>query len=116
MSTKNAINGSVQSQGIKLDVKDWLDMGSPNWKATTDKDKAAAYQAVIVCGWTDDGLRAFMIKEFAPRIDEAAADFTLEILRDLAEEYPIEQVNIYDVKSDNPVFRKHGQDGNWKLK
>lgn len=101
----SSLNGSVYSQGIKIDHKAWLDMGSIEWKETSDKDKAAAYQAAKVCGWTDDGLIAIMISEFAPRIDQFMADVTIDTLREYANVYPVEVEQVYEVKKENPHFK-----------
>jgi len=51
------LDGAVQGQGLKLSSRDWLDLGSETWSTTSDKDKAAAYQAVVVAGWKDDSKR-----------------------------------------------------------
>jgi len=84
------LNSSVQSQGLKLDVRDWLDMGSENWSKVPDEIKAAAYQAAKFSGWTDDGLKVLMLKEFGTRVEEQDVSFVLETLKELANKYPVE--------------------------
>lgn len=101
-----SLNGSVHSQGVKVDHVAWLDMGSKEWQTTPDKVKAAAYQAAKVCGWKDEGLKALMMKEFGPRIDHFMADVTIENLQELAAEYPIPVEQVYEVKKDVPVFKR----------
>jgi hypothetical protein len=61
MNIANSLNGSVYSQGIKINYVAWLDMGSAEWQETDPKLKAAAYQAALVCGWTDTGLKNFIL-------------------------------------------------------
>ena len=109
MNILDTLNGSVYSQGIKIDARDWLDMGSEGWRATTDKQKAAAYQAAKVTGWTDKGLYEIMIKQFGPRIDEFQADLTLGLLRDYEKEYPIEQ-EVLDTKDHKDVWKVTGSE------
>ena len=106
MNTTGTLDGSVQSQGIHIGFRDWLDMGSQGWKDTPDKTKAYAYQAAMVCGWTDSGLVAIMLQEFAPRIDEDMADFTLNLLKEMVAEYPCETVQVREAKIDKPIFRQ----------
>ena len=89
MNLRDTLNGSVQSQGIKVDVRAWLDMGSKEWQDTEPDIKARAYQAALVTGWTDQGLISFMTKEFAPRVDEEWAKLTLDTLRDCLKEVSI---------------------------
>src|SRR5258708_5190894 len=92
-SVATALDSSVQSQGVKVNFRDWLDMGPENWSATPDRVKAAAYQAVLVNGWTKRGLISIMLNEFGPRVDEDTAKFTLECLEDFAKEHPFEIIN-----------------------
>lgn len=112
MDVINALNGSVQSQGIRVDVRDWLDIGSKGWRTTSEKVKAAAYQAAKVTGWTDKGLHALMLKEFAPRIDEFQADLTLEILQDFEKKYPVEQ-EVLETKEHKDVWKVKGSEVNF---
>jgi hypothetical protein len=91
MNKVSMINGSVQSQGIRVDVRDWLDMGSEGWRKTPEEIKAAAYQAAKVTGWTDKGICALILSEFGPRIDEFQANLTLELLKEYEAKYPLEQ-------------------------
>lgn len=91
-----SLNGSVHSQGVKIDIPAWLDMGSQEWQNTSGELKAAAYQASKVCGWTDDGLKVIMKSEFAPRVDDFMADVTLETLQDLAKQFPVEVEQVYE--------------------
>lgn len=89
----NSLNGAVQSEGLKVSVENWLDMGSVEWKNTPDKVKAYAYQAVKAKGWTDEGLISFMVGRFKPRIDESTARFAIEILTDLVKQYSVAVIN-----------------------
>lgn len=87
-----ALNGSVQGQGIKLDFRDWLDIGSEGWKNSSEAEKAYAYQASMVSGWTNNGLKSIILSSFAERIDEATADLIIELLQDFSKSYPAEIV------------------------
>jgi hypothetical protein len=111
MNAASSLNGSVHSQGIKVDYKAWLDIGSQEWQDTSNKEKAAAYQAAKVCGWTDAGLISIMLKDFGPRIDQFMADVTIESLKEMAEEFPIPIEEVYEVKKEQPVFKIRGSEG-----
>lgn len=115
MKAADSLNGSVHSQGIKIDHTDWLDIGSKGWQDTSGEQKAAAYQAAKVCGWTDDGMKRIMLSEFGPRIDEFMADVTLESLRELAAMFPVEVEQVYEVKKENPAFKVRGSEATFKL-
>jgi hypothetical protein len=104
----NSLNGDVQRQGIKLDVLDWLDMGSETWRTTPEKDKAAAYQAAKVSGWTDNGLMKLMVKAWGPRVDEDSAKTALEILQIFAELHPVPVEEVYKDEAAEPVFKIQG--------
>jgi len=103
MSTLTALDGSVQSQGIKASFKDWLDIGSEEWQKTPDKVKAAAYQAAKVCGWRDEGLKQLILNQLTPRSDEFTAEFTLDILKKLAATYPVEQEQVYETEGSTTI-------------
>jgi hypothetical protein len=115
VNTVISLNGSVHSQGIKIDHRAWTDMGSEEWKNTPDADKAAAYQAAKICGWTDRGLSALIIKEFSPRIDQFMADVTIETLQELAANHPVEVQEVYEVKKENPQFKVKGSEATFQL-
>lgn len=115
MDIASSLNGSVYSQGIKIDHRAWLDMGSTDWAQTPPEQKAAAYQAAKVCGWTDDGLKVLIIKEFGPRVDEFMANVTIDTLHELATAHPVEVEEVYEVKQENPQFKVHGGDATFKL-
>jgi hypothetical protein len=93
------LDGSVQSQGVRVSARDWLDIGSEGWKDTSNKVKAAAYQAAKITGWTDDGLKAIMVNTWGPRIDSDVASFTLNLLSEFAKEFPVEQEEVYKVEA-----------------
>ncbi len=105
-----SLDGSVQSQGIKVSVRDWLDMGSEGWSKTPEVVKAAAYQAAKVTGWQDAGLLKIMLDNWYPRIDEDSAKFTLETLQDLAQKYPLGVEEVYKDENPQPVFKIKGCD------
>src|SRR4051812_24434590 len=109
MDIVGSLNGSVNSQGVKVEHRAWLDMGSPEWKEISDTEKAAAYQAARVCGWTDEGLKAVIIKEFEPRIDHFMADVTIETLQELAKLHPLEVEEVYQVNN-HTVLKKDGKE------
>ena|ERR1019366_3625779 len=100
-----SLDGSVQSQGVKVSVRDWLDIGSETWATTSDESKAAAYQAAQVTGWKDVGLIQLMMTAWGPRIDEDTAKFTLTVLKELSEQYPVAVEEVYKDESHPPVFK-----------
>jgi len=110
MNVLVSLDGSVQSQGVKVNARDWLDMGSPTWATTPDQVKAAAYQAAQVTGWKDDGLIKVMVNCWSPRIDEDTAKFTLITLRELSQQYPVVVEEVYKDQSPLPVFKINGSD------
>ncbi len=110
MNVLVSLDGSVQSQGIKVSARDWLDMGSETWATTSDETKAAAYQAAQVTGWKDAGLIKIMMECWGPRIDEDTAKFTLDTLKELAQQYPVEVEEVYKDDSPAPVFKIKGCD------
>src|SRR5437660_953560 len=101
------LDGSVQSQGIRVSARDWLDMGSEEWAKTDNRVKAAAYQAALVTGWTEDGLRSVMTHAWGPRVDDDVATFVLALLRELAEEFPVQVEDVYKVEPERPEMRLH---------
>lgn len=115
MDTVNSLNGSVHSQGVKVDHRAWLDMGSADWQSTPDKVKAAAYQAAKVCGWTDVGLKVIITNQFGPRVDEFMAQITIDTLKELAEQYPIPVEQVYESKPERPKFKVAGSDATFQL-
>ena len=110
MNVLVSLDGSVQSQGVKVSARDWLDMGSETWATTPDETKAAAYQAAQVTGWKDEGLLKIMIQCWGPRIDEDTAKFTLETLKELAQQHPVAVEEVYKDETPAPVFKIKGCD------
>lgn len=96
----SSLDGDVQSQGIRLSHKEWLDMGSEEWGKTEDKAKAYAYQAAVKIGsWSDLRLKELMLKKYE-HIKESFIDLTIEELKSLSEKYPldIEQTEVKDLE------------------
>ncbi len=93
----SSLDGDVQSQGIKVSHRDWLDMGSKSWESTDDKTKAAAYQAAKICGWEDGRLKALMLQQYK-HLDQHMIDFTIKELQALAGRYPLEVEEVYDAE------------------
>lgn len=89
LKISETLNGAVQGQGVKVDVRHWLDMGSKEWKECPDEVKAAAYQAALLSGWTEQGLIRVMLSEFKPRVDEEWAKTTIATLKEMLESYPV---------------------------
>lgn len=108
MSIVNSLNGCVHSQGIKISHKAWLDIGSEEWQNTTEQQKSYAYQAAKLRGWTDQGLKALIIQEFQPRIDEFMAELIVEELREFGEKYPLEIIG--EQKKGNNTFMVNGEE------
>jgi hypothetical protein len=109
------LNGSVHSQGIKIDHPCWLYFGSIGWANTSDEVKAAAYQAAKVCGWTDQGLKKIILSEFGDRVDQFMADVIIEELQDLAKKHPVEIEQVYEANKENPLFKVRGSDSTIRL-
>ncbi len=95
----SSLDGDVQSQGIKLSHRDWLDMGSKDWASTDDKAKASAYQAAIVCGWEDLRLKSLMLQQYE-HLDQHMVDFTIKELKGLAKSHPLEVEEVYDAEKE----------------
>jgi hypothetical protein len=110
-----SLDGAIQSQGIRIPIRGWLDIGSKEWQDTEAKEKGLAYQAALVCGWTDQGLLAFIKSKYAPRIDDQMAQVTLEALQDWAKEFPVEIEQVNETKIDTPVFKKRGDNEEYVL-
>src|SRR3954465_3377438 len=110
MDAISMLDGSVQSQGVKVGARDWLDMGSENWGKTPDEVKSAAFQAALVTGWTEAGLKKLMMDAWGPRVDDDAADFILTLLRELAEKHPLKVEQVYEVDAAPPKMKLHGSD------
>jgi hypothetical protein len=85
----DTLDGCVNAQGIKVKFPAWMVMGSKEWDATPEQVKAYAYQAALVTGWTNKSLIAAVcsVYEF---VDSHMANFTIELLEDLAKKYPLE--------------------------
>ena len=110
MNALVSLDGSVQSQGVKIGARSWLDMGSETWATTSDKTKATAYQAAQVTGWKDEGLIKVMVGCWGPRIDESTAKFTLDTLKEFAQQYPVAVEEVYKDETPPPVFKIKGCD------
>lgn len=85
------LDGTVQSQGIKVSCSGWLDIGSEEYSKTPDQVKAWAYQAAIISGWTDKGIKKVVLDNWGYRITETLADDILETLKLMALEFPVEK-------------------------
>ena len=94
----SSIDGSVQSQGIKVSHRDWLDMGSEGWQSTPDNVKAAAYQAAHATGWEDARLVEIMLGAYS-HLTEHMMKTTMDFLKQLAEDHPL---HIEEIKDDKP--------------
>lgn len=95
------LEGSVQSQGIRLSAAAWLDLGSKDWREANDQDRAAAYQAATVTGWTDDAIKDIM-RQACPHILPSIMDHTIRVLHDLAAKFPVAVEQIGPDTSDIP--------------
>ena len=93
----SSLDGDVQSQGVKVSRRDWLDMGSKGWNSTDNKTKAAAYQAAIVCGWEDEQLKSLMLQQYE-HLKPSMVDFTIKELQGLSKLHPLEVEEIYDAE------------------
>lgn len=88
-SLVSQLDGSVQSQGVRLSCRAWLDMGSREWQETDNKTRAAAYQAAKVTGWTDESI-ADIVRSAFPHIMASVLEYTLKQLVKWSEEYPVQ--------------------------
>ena len=89
MGPESTLNGCVQAQGVKVNIENWLVMGSSEWSETPDKIKAWAYQAAIVTGWTDTALK-MILNHKCSYMDEDMCNVVLGMLKEWAIEYPLE--------------------------
>ena len=87
----NTLDGAVQSQGVHVGARDWLDMGSDGWAETSDQMKAYAYQAAMITGWNDDSLSEMMLELF-PHLQPSIMLHTIKLLKELTGKYPVEVV------------------------
>ncbi len=76
----NSINGSVYRSGLKIDIRDWLDCGSINYKSTPLEVRKAAYKAATEAGWTNEALISTMCKTFA-HLDDFTVRNTIQNLQ-----------------------------------
>lgn len=82
------LNGCIQAQGIKVNIENWLVMGSKEWDETPEKIKSYAYQAAGVTGWTDAGLKVILLNK-CPHFDNDMCDVVLNLLKEWVAEYPL---------------------------
>jgi hypothetical protein len=87
--TEAMLNGCVQAQGIKVNIENWLIMGSEAWNKTPDNIKAWAYQAACITGWTDEALIHIATNKYK-HIDADMAKITIDLLKDLSSEHKLE--------------------------
>ena len=90
-----SLDGDVQSQGIKVGHRDWLDPGSEGYANLPDEVKAAAYQAAKVCGWDDSQLKSLMLQHY-PHLDDQFMSLSIKTLVELEEKYPLQVDEVYD--------------------
>lgn len=89
MGPESSLNGCVQSQGIRVNIENWLVMGSDEWNETPDQIKAWAYQAAGVTGWTDAALSLILTNK-CPFMNDDMCVTILNMLKEWAAEYPLE--------------------------
>lgn len=82
------LDGAVQSQGVRVGARAWIDIGSKEWDATPEQVRAAAYQAAGITGWSDGAIGDIVLSAF-PFITPACWEYTLKLLQDLAKKYPV---------------------------
>jgi len=90
-----SLDGDVQSQGVKLSHREWLDPGCEDYAKTPDNVKAAAYQAAKVCGWDDDQLSSLMLQHYR-HLDDQVMGLSIKTLQSLAEKHPLPVEEVYD--------------------
>ncbi len=105
------LDGSVFSQGVKISHRQWLDMGSKEWSETSDKDKAAAYQAAKVTGWEEKAIRGLMLGVYG-HLKESTLDMTFKLLEELVKLNPIEVEEVKSSKIETVIrpYTKQGED------
>jgi len=94
-----SLDGDVHSQGIKIDHRDWLDMGSESWSKTDDKLKAYAFQAAIVAGWDTNSIKD-ALKTNYKHLTDTIINITFETLQELSKQFPVEVETVAEVKID----------------
>lgn len=87
--TLNMLDGDVQSQGIKLNHREWLDLGSKDWTNVPDKVKSAAWQAAKLRGWDKTPIKNAMMEQYK-HIKESMMNLVFEELESLVKKYPFE--------------------------
>jgi len=106
------LQGDIYSQGVKTEVRAWLDMGSAIWAKTSGEEKAAAYQAALNCSWTDASLKRLITSNFE-HLDDSMADYIINSLRELKEEHPIDTEEVFSTKNpEDKVIRREKNDDN----
>lgn len=85
----DSINGSVQSQGIKVNIENWLVIGCKEYDETPDEVKAYAYQAAHLTGWTDMSLTNAVSRKY-PHLDADMLQFVFDNLKELSEKHKLE--------------------------
>lgn len=100
------LDGDVNSQGIKVSHRDWLDMGSAGWSTTPDKAKAAAYQAATKIGkWEKSRLREIIEKNY-PHLQAAILDQTFAELDLLSLKHPLEVEDVGSIQLPITINRR----------
>lgn len=89
MNPESSLNGCIQAQGFKVNIENWLVMGSAEWNETPDEIKAGAYQAAIITGWTDAALKMILNRKYS-FMDDDMCNIVLNMLKEWAVQYPLE--------------------------
>lgn len=75
----DSINGSVYAAGYKFDIRAWLDIGSVDWKETTEEQRKGAYRAARKAGWSKKALMEIMLKKYT-HLSDVTLEMTFEML------------------------------------
>lgn len=88
----NSLDGDVQSLGVKISHREWLDIGYEGYSKVPDEVKAVAYQFAIKRGWTDQSLTNLMMKSY-PHLSEFILNDTINDLRNLSQKFPVSDLS-----------------------
>lgn len=98
----SSLDGDVNGQGIKINHRDWLDMGSESWVNTPENVKAAAFQAALATGWDVQQIKLILLQHYK-HLKESTVNATIAILEEAAKKYPLA---IEDVSKRPPIAVK----------
>lgn len=90
------LDGDINSQGLKIGHRAWLDLGSKEWESTTEAQKAAAYQiATGIKGWEPARLANMMLVKYK-HMRQSTIDLTFKLLEEWSQQFPLPIEDVAD--------------------